>query len=83
MSGRHGGISGLVGQDGILRPIVNRPVWNEAKAREGRLTIGRRIPSCPTRSPRSLRFLVHLPDFSFRPWVYRRLFDSDTSTIRL
>src|SRR6266478_3685641 len=32
-----------VGQDGILRPIGNRPLaWT------GRLPIGRRLPTCPT-----------------------------------
>src|SRR5947207_487862 len=31
----------LVGQDGILRPVANRPP-------PGRLTIGRRLPSRPT-----------------------------------
>ena len=39
----------LVGQDGILRPIGNRPSWRLHFEAKGRLTIGRRIPSCPTR----------------------------------
>jgi len=42
-------VSPLVGQDGILRPIVYRPSCNDVHLREGRLTIGRRIPSRPTR----------------------------------
>jgi NodT family efflux transporter outer membrane factor (OMF) lipoprotein len=38
----------FVGQDGILRPIGNRPVWNFSKASTGRLPIGRRLPTYPT-----------------------------------
>jgi len=38
----------LVGHYGILRPIGNRPFAVLAPLQEGRLTIGRRIPSCPT-----------------------------------
>src|ERR1700736_6224866 len=37
-----------VGQDGILRPIGNRPLGAFAASQAGRLTIGRRISSCPT-----------------------------------
>src|SRR5213083_585288 len=36
----------LVGQDGILRPIVNRPAAALASAQAGRLTIGRRFATC-------------------------------------
>src|ERR1700732_4568025 len=38
----------LVGQVGDLQPIVNRLLGALASSQEGRLTIGRRIPSCPT-----------------------------------
>ena len=38
----------LMGQDGILQPIGNRPLTMECNLQEGRLAIGRRIPSCPT-----------------------------------
>src|SRR5258706_10941185 len=41
-----------VGQDGILRPIGNRPVVDFSKTSADRLTIGRRLPTwlptCPT-----------------------------------
>src|SRR5881628_2935070 len=36
----------LVGQDGILRPIVNRPAAALASAQASRLTIGRRFATC-------------------------------------
>src|SRR6266571_5174572 len=42
----------LVGQAGSLRPIVNRPLAASASSQEGRLTIGRRLPACPTSSRR-------------------------------
>src|SRR5258708_7127106 len=38
----------LWGQNGILRPIGNRHVVDFSKASAGRLTIGRRLPTCPT-----------------------------------
>jgi len=38
----------FVGQADSLRPIVNRPSCAEAKVARGRLTIGRRLPACPT-----------------------------------
>jgi hypothetical protein len=41
----------FVGRDGALRPIVNivnRPLGSFAPSQAGRLTIGRRMPSCPT-----------------------------------
>src|SRR5258706_3305448 len=38
----------FVGQDGILRPIGNRPVVDLSNASAGRLTIGRRLPTRPT-----------------------------------
>jgi hypothetical protein len=37
----------LVGQDGILRPIGNRPVRPERKVPAGGLPTRRRMPSCP------------------------------------
>src|SRR5438046_10290768 len=40
----------LVGQVGNLRPIVNRLARADTKAVAGRLTIGRRFPTCPTSS---------------------------------
>jgi NodT family efflux transporter outer membrane factor (OMF) lipoprotein len=40
-------IKRIVGQDGILRPIGNRPIPESGK-RTGRLPIGRRLPTCPT-----------------------------------
>src|SRR6266705_609691 len=40
--------SELVGQAGSLPPIVNQPPRDEAKAARVRLTIGRRLPACPT-----------------------------------
>src|SRR6266852_1535891 len=36
-----------VGQDGNLRPVDNRPL-DLCDTRPGRLTTGRRMPSCPT-----------------------------------
>jgi len=38
-----------VGQDGILRPIVNRP-WLRRELKEGRCHRPDRIPSCPSSS---------------------------------
>src|SRR6266571_5174569 len=49
-----GNLRELVGQAGSLRPIVNRPSWDEAEAARGRLTIGRRLPACPTSSAKFL-----------------------------
>jgi len=43
-------MSRSVGQDGILRPIANRPSCRLHFMARGRLPIGRRIPSCPTSS---------------------------------
>src|SRR5882672_1431805 len=37
-----------VGRAGSLRTIVNRPLPALASSRGGRLTIGRRLPACPT-----------------------------------
>src|SRR6185295_12571408 len=42
------GVVGFVGQDGILRPIGNRPLGALPSSQAGRFPIGRRIPSCPT-----------------------------------
>src|SRR5260221_4474689 len=45
----------FVGPDGILRPIGNRPVVDFSKASAGRFTIGRRLPTCPTKNQNQLR----------------------------
>src|SRR5712692_972918 len=44
-----------VGQAGSLRSIVNRPLAAFASSQGGRLTIGRRLPACPTKPLLSLR----------------------------
>jgi hypothetical protein len=38
----------FVGQVGNLPPIENRPVNSIPDAEKGRLTIGGRLPTCPT-----------------------------------
>src|SRR5437764_1194220 len=42
------GVTSVVGQAGSRLPIVNRPLAAFASSHEGRLTIGRRLPACPT-----------------------------------
>src|SRR5258708_24917665 len=44
---RPGAMTPNVGQDGILRPVDNRPGRLPPRSRR-RLTTGRRLPTCPT-----------------------------------
>src|SRR5207302_9790315 len=53
------------GRDGILRPIVNGPSLGCTPLQEGRLTIGRRMPSCPTSVIESSAMVNHLPRRDF------------------
>src|SRR5260221_7721663 len=43
-----GSVKSKWGRLAACRPIGNRPPWDDANAARGRLTIGRRLPACPT-----------------------------------
>src|SRR5580704_18072945 len=50
----------FVGQDGILRPIGNRPSEPSTKTSTGRIPSDRKMPSCPTeRLPSGKTFAKH------------------------